>query len=224
MQPSLWDRLRDDLPGLVAETDALAAGLAQALGADRVQALASGGARAIEREPGLDAPSRKQLMQLADGLARRRRLEERGIVVTADVLREAVRRDIEALFNIERLEARFLLTEREQAHQDSPGDLLADFPEIRASVVNFGVPAFAGHTGSDFDNEALARELRTLLQVFEPRLRRDSVRVQVRTGQKTGLRVDIDGVLMVAPVPERLRLSTTIDLDNGQALTTVEVL
>ncbi|GAA0293546.1 type VI secretion system baseplate subunit TssE [Rhodovulum strictum] len=224
VQPSLWDRLRDDLPGLVAETDALAADLAQALGAERVQALATGGPRAIEREAALDEATRRRLMQLADALARRRRLEDRGIVVTADVLREAVRRDIEALFNIERLEARFLLTDRERAGQDSPGDLLADFPEVRASVVNFGVPAFAGHTGSDFDTEALARELRTLLQVFEPRLRRDSVKVQVRTGQKTGLRVDIDGMLLLAPVPERLRLSTTIDLDNGQALTTVEVL
>jgi type VI secretion system protein ImpF len=222
VQPSLWDRLRDDLPGLIAETDALHGELTRDLGADRVDRLAAGGLRAIEREADLDDGTRRRLVRLADSLAQRRRLEESGIVVTSDVLREAVRRDIEALFNIERLEARFLLSERERAGRTNPAELLADFPEVRTSVVNFGVPSFAGHTGTDFDNETLAREIKSLLQVYEPRLKRESLRVSVRFGQKTGLRVDIDGVLMVAPVPERLRLSTTIDLDNGQAVTSVE--
>jgi type VI secretion system protein ImpF len=224
VQPSLWDRLRDDLPGIIAETDALREDLAGNLGAERVEALATGGLRAIERAPDLDEMTRRRLMRLSDALAERRHLEERGIVVTPDVLREAVRRDIEALFNIERLEARFLLSEREKTTQTSPAELLADYPEVRNSVVNFGVPSFAGHTGSDFDNETLARDLKSLLQVYEPRLRRDSIRVSVRFGQKTGLRVDIDGVLMLTPVPERLRLSTNIDLDNGQAVTSVEAL
>jgi type VI secretion system protein ImpF len=224
VQPSLWDRLRDDLPGLIAETDALHGELAGDIGADRVDRLAAGGVRAIEREADLDDVTRRRLVRLADSLAQRRRLEESGIVVTPDVLREAVRRDIEALFNIERLEARFLLSERERAGRANPAELLADFPEVRTSVVNFGVPSFAGHTGTDFDNETLAREIKNLLQVYEPRLKRESLRVSVRFGQKAGLRVDIDGVLMVAPVPERLRLSTTIDLDNGQAVTAVEAL
>ncbi|WP_245972070.1 type VI secretion system baseplate subunit TssE [Rhodovulum iodosum] len=222
MQPSLWDRLRDDLPGLVAETDALRAELAARLGAERVDALAAGGLRAIERETDLDDATRRRLVLLAERQLERRRLEDRGIVVTPEVLREAVRRDIEALFNIERLEAHFLLTARERADREDPADLLADYPEIRASVVNYGVPAFAGHKGNDFDQDKLARDLKATLQVFEPRLKSDSLKVQVRVGRKTGLRVDIDGILMVAPVPERLRLSTTIDLDSGQALTTVE--
>jgi len=222
VQPSLWDRLRDDLPGLIAETAALRHDLVQDFDADRVDRLAAGGIRMIERETGLDDDTRRRLLRLADATAQRRKLEESGIVVTPAVLREAVRRDIEALFNIERLEARFLLSEREQARHDDPADLLADYPEIRSSVLNYGVPSFAGHTSGDFDKDALARELKSILQVFEPRLRRDSVKVQVRVGKTTGLRVDIDGVLMVAPVPERLRLSTTIDLDSGQAVTAVE--
>ncbi len=38
------------------------------------------------------------------------------------------------------------------------------------------------------------------------------------------MRIEIDGVLMLSPVPERLRLSTVINLENGKASTTVEAL
>uniref|UniRef100_UPI00356A3FE9 type VI secretion system baseplate subunit TssE n=1 Tax=Puniceibacterium confluentis TaxID=1958944 RepID=UPI00356A3FE9 len=138
------------------------------------------------------------------------------------VLREAVRRDIEMLFNIERLEANFLLTDREALDNPSPASLLEAFPEVRSSVVNYGVPSFSGRSGSDFNKDDLAREIKAVLNIYEPRLKRDSVRVRVRTGEKTGMRIDIDGVLLLSPVPERLRLSTSIDMDNGRALTALE--
>lgn len=219
VQPSLWDRLVDDLPGLVAETDALKADLENKLGTERVERLVSGGLRAVEREPDIDEETRKRLVHLSARQVERQRLENRGIVVTPEVLREAVRRDIEALFNIERLEVRPLLSDREQGELEAPADLLADFPEVRRSVLNYGVPSFAGHTGSDFDRDALARDIKEVLAVYEPRLKRETIRVQVRISPKTGMRVDIDGMLMLSPVPERLHLSTTIDLDNGRAVT-----
>ena len=133
-----------------------------------------------------------------------------------------MRRDIEALFNIERLEAHLLLSDAERGGVEDPAELLAGFPEVRRSVVNYGVPSFAGRTASDFDREALSRELRAVLEVFEPRLKRDTIRVQVRFGDRAGMRVEIDAVLMLSPVPERMRLSTTVDLDDGRAVTTVE--
>ena len=34
-----------------------------------------------------------------------------------------------------------------------------------------------------------------------------------------GLRIEVDALLIMAPAPERLRLRTTIDLDNGRART-----
>ncbi|MEP5088653.1 MAG: GPW/gp25 family protein, partial [Paracoccaceae bacterium] len=131
-------------------------------------------------------------------------------------------RDIEALFNIERLEAQYMLTDRERASIESPSEMLADFPEVRQSVVNFGVPSFSGRSSSDFDKDTLARDLKEVLAVFEPRLKRDSIKVGIHIGEKTGLRIEINGILMLAPVQERLRLSTSIDLDNGRAITTVE--
>ena len=83
-------------------------------------------------------------------------------------------------------------------------------------------PSFSGRRGSDFDKDALAHELKEVLAIFEPRLQRDSIRVMVSTSDKTGLRIEIDALLMLTPVPERLRLSTRIDLDSGVAMTRME--
>lgn len=223
VQPSLWDRLVDDLPGISAEHDALVRDLTKELGdADAVDTLIVGGTRAVERRTDLDEDTKQLAHRLVQLAVRKRRLEEGGIIVTSDVLREAVRRDIEMLFNIERLEAQFLLTDREEREHENPASQLADFPEIRKSVLNYGVPSFSGRSGTDFDKNELARDIKAVLNTFEPRLKRDSVRVRVRTGDKIGLRIDIDGVLLLSPVPERLRLSTSVDLDSGRALTVLE--
>lgn len=223
IQPSLWDRLIDDLPGMIAEHDALTRDLAKALGnASEVEALTAGGTRAVERREDLSEDTKQLAHRLVRLSARKRRLEEGGIIVTSDVLREAVRRDIEMIFNTERLEARFLLTDLEELDHKSPASQLEEFPEVRQSVLNYGVPSFSGRSGQDFDKNDLARDIKTVLNIFEPRLKRDSVKVRVRTGDKIGLRIDIDGVLLLSPVPERLRLSTSVDLDSGRAMTVLE--
>ena len=111
------------------------------------------------------------------------------------MLREAVRRDIEALFNTERFESVPLLTAREaEAGADHPPSL-ADFPEVRRSVVNYGVPPFAGRSIRDFDRDALARELSAVLAAFEPRLKESATRVTVSLSEKSGVAIEIDGLL-----------------------------
>lgn len=222
VQPSLWDRLVDDLPGIVAETDRQRADLVARLGSAKVDAVLSGGTRAIETDDDFDPDTRRDLHQFLTQMARRGFLEERGIVVNAQVLREAVRRDIEALFNVERFESGLQLSDLEQIGYETPQDIIADFPHVRRSVLNYGVPSFSGRSMSDFDLAALAKELREVIAVFEPRLKRDSIRVKVAQGESTGMKIELDAVLMLSPVPERLRLSTMIDLDNGRATTAVE--
>ena len=221
-QPSLWDRLVNDLPGVSSEIDGLREALVAELGAGRVEALAAGGRRGIEADPALTAPQKERLARLVAQVERRAEIEARGIVVSGRVLREAVRRDIEALFNTERFESVPLRTPHEGALQsdDPPG--LADFPEVRRSVVNFGVPAFAGRSSRDFDREALARELKAVLATFEPRLKESATRVTVSTSEKTGITIEIDGLLVMSPVPERLRLRTLVDLENGWARTSLQ--
>jgi type VI secretion system protein ImpF len=219
VQPSLWDRLVNDLPGLGAEIAAERQALGAELGTARVDALLAGGARAIDGEVTLADDERGRLRRLLGQEARRADLEARGIVVSPQVLREAVRRDIEALFNSERFQSRPLLTDHEAAAGEDPPDL-ADYPEARRSVVNYGVPPFSGRTSRDFDREVLAREIRAVLAAFEPRLKESATRVTVTVGGKSaGLTIEIDGLLIMAPAPERLRLKTMIDLDNGRART-----
>jgi type VI secretion system protein ImpF len=222
VQPSLWDRLVDDLPGLVSETELRRREIGAEIGEERLESLIAGGTRAVEQAQDLDEAKRRDIVRFMGLLKRRSFLEERGVVVTAEVLREAVRRDLEELFGMERLQARFLWTDGERGSLEDPHDILADFPNVSRSVLNFGVPSFSGRRAKDFDPELLSRELKEVVAVFEPRLKRDTIRVSVDTGGRDGLKVKIEGVLMLTPVPERLRLSTTIDLDNGRAATRIE--
>lgn len=223
VQPSLWDRLLDELPGVVAETESLRAELSKEIGeAYSLDQIVQGGTREIEKCADLGDATRQKLYRFVKKSQRRQKLEETGILVDADTLREAVRRDIEMLFNIERMEAEILLTPTERLKTQSTKEILADFPHIRSSVINYGVPSFSGRRGSDFDKDSLERDLRQVLQNYEPRLKANSVKVKVTIDDKTGMRIGIDGILQLSPVPERLRLSTAIDLDNGQAVTSIE--
>jgi type VI secretion system protein ImpF len=222
VQPSLWDRLVDDLPGILAETDRQRVDLSSRIGREKVDSVLAGGPRTIESDPDFDADTRRDLHIFLTQMARRAFLEQRGIVVNASVLREAVRRDIEALFNVERMESHLQLSDLENQDYEHPEDLMSTFPHVRRSVLNYGVPSFSGRSARDFDLAALSRELREVIAVFEPRLKRDTIRVKVTHGDFTGMKIEVEATLMLSPVPERLRLSTTIDLDNGRAATSLE--
>lgn len=220
VQPSLWDRLVNDLPGLTSEIDELRKSLHDELGAERLDVLLTANAPVIDSSTDLTAEQKRRLHRLAFQNRHRAELESRGIVVSARVLREAVRRDIEALFNTERFESTPLFSdaEAEQAADSLP--VLEDFPEVRRSVINYGVPSFSGRSSRDFDRDELAREIRSVLNIFEPRLKDSATKVTVTLGDKNvGLKIEIDSVLIMTPTPERLRLRTTINLDNGVART-----
>lgn len=219
VQPSLWDRLQDDLPGVASEIDGLRRQIENELGAERLAVLLGRNAGGDED---LTKVQRQALARLRFLEGRRDKLETRTIVVSAEILREAVRRDIEMLFNTERFEADLMLSDREYAMAPDNPPSLQGFDEVRRSVINFGVPSFSGRSTRDFDREKLAREIKEILWVFEPRLKRNSVIVTVKTDEKTGLRIDIDALLIMSPTAERMRLRTMIDLDNGRAMTVAE--
>ncbi|TJX28241.1 MAG: type VI secretion system baseplate subunit TssE, partial [Mesorhizobium sp.] len=61
VQPSLWDRLVNDLPGLASEIDGLRRLLDEELGAERVEALLTGSARAIDADAELTPEQKRRL-------------------------------------------------------------------------------------------------------------------------------------------------------------------
>ena len=81
VQPSLWDRLVDDLPGLTSETEVRRREIGADIGLERLDGLVQGGIRAVEQAQDLPEDKRREIVQFIGALQRRAFLEERGIVV-----------------------------------------------------------------------------------------------------------------------------------------------
>ena len=127
-------------------------------------------------------------------------------VLTKSQIREAVLRDLVWLFNTTRLES---------------GADLANAPNVRRSVVNFGLPALSGATASMLDPMDLERGIRDAILAFEPRILPPSLRVQAivsdtQLDQHNVISVQIEGHLWAQPVPLELLLRTEVDLETGK--------
>jgi type VI secretion system protein ImpF len=226
LQPSLLDRLSDDLaaaPGRLAETRrqldrALAPEQRQAL--DRLLA----DERLSERPPPaqalapfatLDQAARDLLDEILALAAARRREWRRNAALGLPELRAAVLRDLSHLFNTEQAEGLPLV---EDGTAVVP--TFAGLPRARDSVLNYGIPPLAGRVRTPADYEALARGVEAAIARFEPRLR--SVRVHPEGhGEDAAVRspvtLIIEGELWAYPLPETLRVRTLLDLEEGKA-------
>lgn len=119
-------------------------------------------------------------------------------------LRQAVLRDLTWLFNTINL----------VSLQPTLGEW------ARKSTVNYGIPDLAGKAISGFKAETFESSIRQAIWDFEPRLIRNTVRVEVQQDQHTGARHNIvkfkvEGDLWALPYPERLYLKTELDLESG---------
>jgi type VI secretion system protein ImpF len=130
-------------------------------------------------------------------------------VLSPQRLRESVRRDLTWLFNTSNL----------AAVQD-----LEEFPEVERSTVNFGIPDLAGRVASNVEAGVLVRLLRQAIWEFEPRLLRNTVKVEVIVDPEehsvNALSFAITAELWSQPLPVRLYLRTEVDLENGDARVT----
>lgn len=120
-------------------------------------------------------------------------------------LKESVIRDLQWLLNTGDLES----------VQD-----LTPYPQVAASVINFGLPDLAGRHASGLDILTLERELRQAILRFEPRILSGTlnIRAVVDETQMTSnaIRFDIEGELWGTPMPQRLYLRTNLDLESGE--------
>ncbi|WP_372623338.1 type VI secretion system baseplate subunit TssE [Falsiroseomonas sp.] len=216
LQPSLFDRLGDSLAPEIAQLAQDRAALDRLLDAPGRAALA----RLLQEEgrpgeEGMAALSNlgeeaRALVERVLQLERARRREMRSaVVLSAAALREAVLRDLLSLLNTTATEA-----------DPTVGDaVLAPFPAVRASVLNYGIPGLAGHVRTMDDLVALAREIERAIECYEPRLRQVRVRPAQPPAGGGALASPVDLVIEAElwgyPVPEHLLVRTILDLDAG---------
>ena len=127
-------------------------------------------------------------------------------VMSKRQLRQAVLRDLAWLFNATRLES---------------GVDLSRVPEVRRSVLNFGLPALSGRVASSLDIAELERSVRQAIVDFEPRILADTLRVKAllqasQIDHHNVIGMEIHGQLWAQPVPLELLVRTEIDLETGK--------
>jgi type VI secretion system protein ImpF len=91
--------------------------------------------------------------------ARRGRVQ---IAITEKMLREEVKSDLEHLMNTIALEA---------------SEDLASYPEVRKSILNYGIPDMARRTLDEAAIANITREIEDALRRYEPRLVKNSIKV-----------------------------------------------
>lgn len=98
---------------------------------------------------------------------------------------------------------------------------LSAYPQVKNSVLNYGVPDLAGTTVASTDMRLLESEIRQAILDFEPRILANSLKVNVdinkeKMSHKT-VSFLIEGQLWAQPLPVSLYLSTDLDLETGGA-------
>jgi type VI secretion system protein ImpF len=130
-----------------------------------------------------------------------------GPSLTLSELRKSVLRDLNWLFNTTQL----LKAEDTES-----------WPQVRNSVLNYGLPALSGMTASALDLPQLERTLKQAIIDFEPRILPDSVSVKALLERDSMehhnvVSLRIEGLLWAQPVPIELLLRTQLDLESGQS-------
>jgi type VI secretion system protein ImpF len=153
----------------------------------------------------------KELLEHVVMLEQRRRFESREQrVMSLERLKQSVLRDLAWLLNTEYLEAAYSLE---------------GYPEVRSSVLNYGIPSIVGLTITDLDASmrgGLAKTLRDAIVRFEPRLDPDSIVVRTHADKEQmdgrTLTFEIEAELIAEPAPLRLLLTSVVDLESGHAM------
>jgi type VI secretion system protein ImpF len=218
LQPSLLDRLADDERVIAWRLDEDKARLLEIL--DDQERVAFEKLFDVEqrRAPRLMpkdfepfarlTEEQKELLDRVVMLEQRRRFESREQrVMSLERLKQSVLRDLSWLLNTEYLEAAYSLD---------------GFPEVRSSVLNYGIPSIVGLTITDLTDTmrgGLAKTLRDAIVRFEPRLDPDSIVVRTHADKEQmdgrTLTFEIEAELIAEPAPLRLLLTSIVDLENG---------
>jgi type VI secretion system protein ImpF len=95
---------------------------------------------------------------------------------------------------------------------------LDDYPQVKKSVLNYGIHGLAGTSASSIDVPQIEEVLRNAVLFFEPRILPKTLRVKVSGNERmdhNAVNFDISGKLWALPIPVELYLKTELDLDGG---------
>ena len=124
-------------------------------------------------------------------------------------LRESVLRDLEWLMNTINLES---------------VESLEAYPELRNTVINYGMPALSGTTLNLADRDSIKALIKAAIETFEPRILKNTLRVSLIEDENLSnphaIAFQIEGTMWGRPMPEALFLRTELDLELGDVKVT----
>jgi len=103
---------------------------------------------------------------------------------------------------------------------DTDGELTS-YPEVRRSVINYGIPVLSGKNFSGVDWRELERSIHDAILVFEPRILPNTLKVTAllptdAMGHHNLLQFELRGELWSMPFPIELLIRSELDLETGQ--------
>jgi type VI secretion system protein ImpF len=95
---------------------------------------------------------------------------------------------------------------------------LEPYPQVRHSVLNYGLPDISGHTAASIDTTTLEKSLQRAIYAFEPRIIANSLRVQINPDvmSHNSLEFRIEGAVFEQPMPFQVSLRSKLDLECGE--------
>ena len=124
-------------------------------------------------------------------------------------LRESVLRDLEWLMNTINLES---------------VESLEAYPELRTTVINYGMPGLSGTTLNLADRDSIKALIKAAIETFEPRILKNTLRVSLIEDENLSnphaIAFQIEGTMWGRPMPEALFLRTELDLELGDVKVT----
>ena len=124
-------------------------------------------------------------------------------VISSQRYKRGVLRDLEWLLNT-------------SAHLPEEGKNkfeLSEYPHAYRSVLNFGSRQLCGMLAPNVSE--LERQLLEVIQLFEPRILRNSLTVTAAMDHQS-IAFEIQGEIWANPLPEHLFIKTKLDLETGQ--------
>lgn len=162
------------------------------------------------------------------------RFGEHAFFTDFDRLRRHVEVELVCLLNASCLESALLAADLDgRAFNDAPRESrrsqlpFNDWPELRTSIVNYGLPAIIGASAFALTAVEVEQRMREAILAFEPRIRGDTLRVRIlsqkngRLDTETPLQFVVEGeirgaedsvgiVINTVWDPERLRSEATV--------------